>query len=57
MVIHLGADDKCGVAEIMEVASTSSQRRKTRRHLHLFPTPDEEIGNGANRFENHFELF
>ena len=47
----LGADDKAGVAEIMEAAEqliTSGVRHAT---LKIGFTPDEEIGRGADKFD------
>ncbi|HAX02833.1 MAG: peptidase T [Tenericutes bacterium GWC2_34_14] len=47
----LGADDKCGVAEIMEVAEYF-QKNKDVKHgdIYICFTPDEEIGEGADHF-------
>ncbi|WP_025725360.1 peptidase T [Acholeplasma granularum] len=47
----LGADDKAGVAEIMEMAHRLTDD-KTIRHgdIYICFTPDEEIGKGADRF-------
>ncbi len=51
----LGADDKCGVAEIMELAKYY-MTHKDEKHgdIYICFTPDEEIGNGANRFDFDF---
>ncbi|MCF7930450.1 MAG: peptidase T [Acholeplasmataceae bacterium] len=48
----LGADDKCGVAEIMELAEYFVAHPEE-KHGDIFIcfTPDEEIGNGANHFD------
>jgi len=47
----LGADDKCGVAEIMEVAEYFVANPKEKHgDIYICFTPDEEIGNGANHF-------
>jgi len=47
----LGADDKCGVAEIMEVCEYF-QKNKDVKHgdIYICFTPDEEIGEGADHF-------
>jgi tripeptide aminopeptidase len=47
----LGADDKCGVAEIMELAEYFVANPKE-KHGDIFIcfTPDEEIGEGADHF-------
>jgi tripeptide aminopeptidase len=53
----LGADDKCGVAEIMELAERLKEDT-TIQHgdLYICFTPDEEIGRGADRFNyNYFK--
>lgn len=52
----LGADDKAGVAEIMELAHLLSED-KSIKHGDIFIcfTPDEEIGRGANHF--NYEYF
>ncbi len=53
----LGADDKCGVAEIMELAEYFVAHPEE-KHGDIFIcfTPDEEIGNGANHFDyNYFK--
>ncbi|NLK12615.1 MAG: peptidase T [Candidatus Phytoplasma sp.] len=49
----LGADDKCGVAEIMELAHFLMENPKIEHgDIYICFTPDEEIGRGANYF-NH----
>lgn len=47
----LGADDKCGVAEIMELCERLKED-STIKHgdIYICFTPDEEIGRGANLF-------
>ncbi|MFP4177744.1 MAG: peptidase T [Acholeplasmataceae bacterium] len=48
----LGADDKCGVAEIMELARhLTTNRDIPHGDIHIGFTPDEEIGRGADRFD------
>jgi len=48
----LGADDKCGVAEIMELAEYfASHPEEKHGDIYICFTPDEEIGNGANHFD------
>ncbi|MCD8201361.1 MAG: peptidase T [Clostridia bacterium] len=48
----LGADDKAGVAEIMTVAKYICDHKEFRHGKIGFAfTPDEEIGNGASRFD------
>ncbi len=48
----LGADDKAGVAEIMAaVAYLASHPERPRPTLRVGFTPDEEIGEGAKRFD------
>lgn len=48
----LGADDKCGVAEIMEIAHLLSEHKDIPHgDVHICFTPDEEIGKGANHFD------
>ncbi len=52
----LGADDKCGVAEIMELAKYFTTHKEEKHgDIYICFTPDEEIGNGANRFD--FDYF
>lgn len=48
----LGADDKAGVAEIMELLHRITDD-KTIKHgdIYICFTPDEEIGQGADRFD------
>lgn len=47
----LGADDKCGVAEMMELAEHLSEHPEIKHgDIYLCFTPDEEIGRGADRF-------
>ena len=47
----LGADDKCGVAEMMELAAYLSEHPEIKHgDIYLCFTPDEEIGRGANLF-------
>jgi len=49
----LGADDKAGVAEIMELASILVENKEIEHgDIYICFTPDEEIGRGANYF-NH----
>ena len=48
----LGADDKAGVAEIMELAARLMQDdAPDHAELHIGFTPDEEIGRGADLFD------
>ena len=47
----LGADDKCGVAEIMELANYYAINKDVKHgDIYICFTPDEEIGKGANHF-------
>lgn len=48
----LGADDKAGIAEIMDMVS-SFQQNPERKHgeIRIAFTPDEEIGRGADHFD------
>jgi tripeptide aminopeptidase len=47
----LGADDKCGVSEMMELALYLSEHPEIKHgDIYLCFTPDEEIGRGANLF-------
>jgi tripeptide aminopeptidase len=47
----LGADDKCGVSEIMELALYFSTHKDVLHgDIYICFTPDEEIGRGANLF-------
>lgn len=51
----LGADDKCGVAEIMEVAQYfTSHPNVLHGDIYICFTPDEEIGRGADRFNHDY---
>ena len=48
----LGADDKAGVAIIMEVAEKVLKMKESERHpMYILFTPDEEIGRGAEEFD------
>ena len=48
----LGADDKAGIAAIVEAAAQLVARRDIPRgRIRIAFTPDEEIGRGANRFD------
>ena len=48
----LGADDKAGVAAIVEAAAHLMSHPEVRRgRIRICFTPDEEIGRGANRFD------
>ncbi len=52
----LGADDKCGVAEIMELAKYYTENPNEKHgDIYICFTPDEEIGQGADRFD--FDYF
>jgi tripeptide aminopeptidase len=52
----LGADDKCGVAEIMEVCAYFVANPKVLHgDIYVCFTPDEEIGEGADHF--NYEWF
>ena len=52
----LGADDKCGVAEIMELAQHYVEHPELPHgDIYICFTPDEEIGQGADRF--NYEWF
>ncbi len=47
----LGADDKCGVAEIMEVIEYFVSHKDVKHgDIYVCFTPDEEIGEGADHF-------
>ncbi len=51
----LGADDKCGVAEMMELAEVLKENPSILHgDIYLCFTPDEEIGRGANHFNYDF---
>ncbi|MCR3906574.1 MAG: peptidase T [Tenericutes bacterium] len=48
----LGADDKCGVAEIMELAEYFVANPDVKHgDIYICFTPDEEIGQGADHFD------
>lgn len=48
----LGADDKAGVAIIMEVAKEVLKLQQNERHpMYILFTPDEEIGRGAEELD------
>ena len=49
----LGADDKAGVAEIMDAAHflIDTPRSETRKNKRVLFTPDEEIGRGADKVD------
>jgi len=48
----LGADDKCGVAEIMELARYFVENpNEPHGDIYICFTPDEEIGEGADHFD------
>lgn len=50
----LGADDKAGIAIIMEFIKEYLKMDENARHpLAIIFTPDEEIGNGADYFDNN----
>lgn len=51
----LGADDKAGVAEIMELAYILSENKDIKHgDIYICFTPDEEIGRGADHFDHDF---
>mgnify|MGYP003336833421 CR=1 FL=1 len=51
----LGADDKCGVAEMMELAERLIENPEIKHgDIYLCFTPDEEIGRGADYFNYDF---
>src|SRR5690554_7137004 len=51
----LGADDKAGVAEIMELASILVENPEIEHgDIYICFTPDEEIGRGADHFDHDF---
>ena len=51
----LGADDKAGVAEILTAAETLMASDRPHGTLKIAFTPDEEIGDGTDRFDlEHF---
>ncbi len=48
----LGADDKAGVAEIMQLAQTLLKDKSIKHgEIKIAFTPDEEVGNGAEYFD------
>ena len=47
----LGADDKAGVAEIMQAAEDIIKNNLPHGEIHIAFTPDEEIGAGPNKFD------
>ena len=48
----LGADDKAGIAEIMEMATYLMNNKEVKHgEIHIAFTPDEEIGQGTDHFE------
>ncbi|MBQ6799227.1 MAG: peptidase T [Oscillospiraceae bacterium] len=47
----LGADDKAGIAEIMEMADTLLHSDRPHGEIRVAFTPDEEIGRGADLFD------
>ena len=47
----LGADDKAGVAEIMQAAEDIIKNNLPHGETHIAFTPDEEIGAGPNKFD------
>ena len=47
----LGADDKAGIAEIMELADTLLHSDRPHGEIRIGFTPDEEIGRGADLFD------
>lgn len=50
----LGADDKAGVAIIMEIVENSLKKNVyERRPMYILFTPDEEIGRGAEIFDTN----
>jgi tripeptide aminopeptidase len=51
----LGADDKCGVAEIMELAHYIMLNPEFKHgDIYICFTPDEEIGKGTDHFNHDF---
>lgn len=50
----LGADNKAGVAEIMEMAKYFSENKKEHGDIFIAFTPDEEIGQGADFFNHDY---
>ena len=47
----LGADDKAGIAEIMQAADDIIKNDLPHGEIHFAFTPDEEIGAGPNKFD------
>ena len=47
----LGADDKAGVAEIMQAAEDIIKNNLPHGEIHIAFTPDEEIGAGPDKFD------
>lgn len=47
----LGADDKAGVAEIMQAAEDIIKNNLPHGEIHIAFTPDEEIGVGPDKFD------
>ena len=47
----LGADDKAGIAEILQMAENLMQSGRAHGEVHICFTPDEEIGRGADLFD------
>lgn len=50
----LGADDKAGVAEIMELVTLLVEKKLPHGDIFICFTPDEEIGRGADHFNYDF---
>ena len=51
----LGADDKAGVAEIMTMAAFFLAHPEVKHgDICIAFTPDEEVGNGVEYFDDHF---
>ena len=46
----LGADDKAGIAEIMTMAEYFSKTKEMHGDVYIGFNPDEEIGNGLEKF-------
>jgi tripeptide aminopeptidase len=47
----LGADDKCGIAEILTAAETLCEKNIPHGKIAVAFTPDEEIGRGTDHFD------
>ncbi|MEA4964966.1 MAG: peptidase T [Oscillospiraceae bacterium] len=47
----LGADDKAGIAEIMDMTERLLESDRPHGEIRIAFTPDEEIGRGADRFD------